>query len=68
MTDVTRIEPDEIVIPLADIPGRLHNRVSLRSVSDPEWRRRAGLRVVRLGKKIIGVRPEDLASAMKRGF
>jgi hypothetical protein len=56
------------VIPLAEIPARLHNRVSLRSVSDPEWRRRAGLRVVRLGKRIIGVRSEDLAAAMKRGF
>lgn len=68
MTDPTRIDPDELVIPLAEIPGRLRNRVSLRSISDPAWRRRAGLRVVRLGRKIIGVRPEDLENAMRRGF
>jgi hypothetical protein len=59
---------DTTVILLDEIPARLRNQVSLRSVRDPAWRHRVGLRVIRVGRKILGVRPEDLEAVMKRGF
>jgi hypothetical protein len=56
---------DEL-IPLADVAKRYG--VSLRTLEDRKWRERHGLPVVRLGGKILGVRPEDLAAVLRRGF
>ena len=42
--------------------------VALRTLEDPKWRKRVGLPVVKLGGRILGVRREDLATALRREF
>jgi len=58
-------EPSSI-LPLRWI-AQEHN-IANRTITDPRWRRRAGLRVVRLGGKILGVRRDDYEAALRRGF
>ena len=69
MSQAARVEvDDEPVIPLEEVPARMGDRVSMRSVRDRRWRQHVGLRVVRIGRKILGVREADLLAAMRRGF
>jgi hypothetical protein len=56
---------DEI-IPLPRVAKAF--KLKLRTVEDRSWRQRAGLRVVRLGGRILGVRAEDLAAALRRDW
>lgn len=69
MAETVGIEVNEQeLIPLEEVPARLGGTVSMRSVRDLRWRRAAGLRVVRVGRRIVGVRPDDLAAVVRRGF
>lgn len=52
------------VIPLPTVAERYG--LSPRTVASAAWRRRAGLRVTRIGKRIVGVTEEDLRAAMRR--
>lgn len=56
----------EPIIPLIKVAKRYG--VALSTLESREWRERAGLPVVKLGGKIIGVRREDLAAALRREF
>jgi hypothetical protein len=56
----------EELIPL-DVVAEKYG-VALRTLEDRKWRERVGLPVVKLGGKIVGVRPEDLAAALRREF
>jgi hypothetical protein len=54
------------LIPLSVVAKRYG--LALRTVEDRQWRARAGLPAVKLGGRIIGVRPEDLEAALRREF
>jgi hypothetical protein len=56
----------EQVIPLSVIAEKYG--VALSTLEDRGWRQRVGLPVVKLGGKIVGVRPEDLAAVLRREF
>lgn len=56
---------DEL-IPLGTVAERYG--VALRTLEDRKWRARHDLPVVKLGGKIVGVRPADLAAALRREF
>jgi hypothetical protein len=43
-------------------------KVSYRTIRDPRWRARVGLPVVRVGRKILGVREADLRRVIRRGI
>jgi hypothetical protein len=57
---------DEDVLPL-DLVAREIGAAE-RTVRDPRWRRAVGLHVLRVGRRIVGVRRGDLRAAMRRGF
>lgn len=56
---------DEI-IPLDQVARRYG--LALRTLCDRQWRERAGLPVVKLGGKVLGVRAGDLSAALRREF
>jgi len=53
-----------LIIPLEEIAERYG--LSLRTLTDSRWRARAGLPVVKLGGRIVGVRASDLRRALRR--
>jgi hypothetical protein len=53
-----------LIIPLEEIAE--HYGLSLRTLTDSRWRARAGLPVVKLGGRVIGVRASDLRRALRR--
>lgn len=57
--------PDDI-IKLPEVAKQYE--VATSTVSDRRWRKRAGLRVVRLGGKVLGVRRADLEAALRCEF
>jgi hypothetical protein len=65
------IDGNSTTINLEVIPLRIvaeHFGVKLRTVNDKRWRRRARLRVTRLGGKVLGVTPDDLRRALASDF
>ena len=54
----------EEIIPLTAIAEQYG--VALRTLEDRKWRARAGLPVLKLGGKVIGVRAVDLRRAIRR--
>ena len=58
----TRLAPS--IIPLAEVSKRFG--ISMRSLRDSGWRARAGLRVTKLGGRVLGVRRRDLYEALRR--
>ena len=56
------VSADDRIIPLPNIAEKYFNLHTLRDV---KWRARAGLPVVKLGGKIIGVRAVDLERALR---
>lgn len=57
---------DHDVLPLEVVAQ--HYGLSTRTIKDARWRRRAGLKVTRLGGAIIGVQVGDLRRALASGF
>jgi hypothetical protein len=66
MAEAARVEVDDDIVPLDEVSKS--NGVSLRTLRDRRWRQENGLAVVRLGRRILGVRRSDLLAAMRRGF
>ncbi|OGK81978.1 MAG: hypothetical protein A2X52_10190 [Candidatus Rokubacteria bacterium GWC2_70_16] len=54
----------EEIIPLLVLAKRYG--LAPRTVYDVQWRRRVGLPAIKLGGKIIGVRAQDVAAALRR--
>jgi len=57
---------DEEIIPLSRVAEECN--LAPRTVYDAGWRRRAGLFVVKMGGRIVGVRRSDYVAALRRGF
>lgn len=55
---------DPAIISLEEISERYGP--SLRTLMDARWRARAGLPVVKLGGRVVGVRASDLRRALRR--
>jgi hypothetical protein len=53
------------IIPLAVVAEQLG--LSPRTLEDRRWRRRAGLPIVKLGGKVVGVEVRTLRAALRRG-
>lgn len=66
MAETAKAGHPEDIIELPQIAERFGR--SLRTVGDKQWRRKAGLRVVRLGGRVVGVRRSDLDLALRRDF
>jgi hypothetical protein len=56
----------EELVPLTDVADRFG--VARRTVYSRAWRARVGLPAVKLGGRIVGVRPQDLAAVLRREF